>query len=520
MNAWARGGLAVLFGAIFIAGLSLADPDGSAVLIVSDGGQLAAAAVAAFVCGWAAWRSQGHERRTWTFLSMGTGSWAAGQMVWTYYEVVMGIQVPFPSAADVGFLLFPLFAVFGLVSWSSAPGHLSAHGRDLLDGAIIAGSLLVLSWSTTLGSVVAGGGDGWLSITLSMAYPLADVILATFVLLILGRVGAGGHTALLLVVAGLGCLAVADSAYGYLVAVGRYSSGDLVTSGWVFGFLLIAAGASMSATGASGDSERSSARESQVQPAPARLQMLLPYIPLVTAIAILYVRLINGSTTPEFDLSIGVVLVILVLSRQFLAMNENHRLLAELEVVRNQLQHQALHDPLTGLANRRLFTDRVEHAFAQRRVDVTLLYCDLDDFKIVNDEFGHQAGDSLLQTVAQRLLECVRPGDTVARLGGDEFAVLIEDSTAATQVADRVVASIQEPYQWGDATVRTSVSVGIAQHQTTNETRALQTAQVSSAEQLINAADSAMYVAKASGKAQSADAMTLAGRLPDTDRIS
>ena len=519
MKAWARGGIAVLLGGIFIVALSLADPDGSAVLIVSDGGQLAAAAVAAVVCGWAARRNRGRERLAWAYLSAGTGSWAAGQLVWTYYEVALGVEVPFPSAADVGFLLFPLFAVFGLMSWSSVPGRASARGRDVLDGAIIAGSLLVLSWSTTLGSVVAGGGQTWLAVTLSISYPLADVTLATVVLLILRRVGPDRRATLLLVVSGVGCLAVADSAYGYLVVVGRYSSGDLVTSGWVFGFLLIAAGATMQLRGASGDSE-SSTRDSQIDPAPTRLQMLLPYIPLVAAIATLYVRLVTGSVTPLFDLSLAVALVILVLSRQFLAMNENHRLLGELEVIREQLQHQALHDPLTGLANRALFTDRVEHAFAQRRVDVTLLYCDIDDFKSVNDEFGHHAGDSVLQIVAQRLLECVRPGDTVARLGGDEFALLIEDSTGARQVADRIVASIQEPCQWGDMTVRTSVSVGIAQHQTANETRVLHVAQTASAEQLIKAADSAMYVAKASGKAQAVGAVTLAERLPDQDRVS
>jgi len=393
---------------------------------------------------------------------------------------------------------------------------LSVHGRDLLDGAIIAGSLLVLSWSTTLGSVVAGGGQHWLALTLSVAYPLADVTLATVVLLILGRVGADRRSTLLIVVGGLGCLAVADSAYVYLVAVGRYSSGDLVTSGWVFGFLLIAAGASMSAVGASSDSERSSARETQADPAPARLQMLLPYIPLVAAGATTYVRLMTGSTTPVFDLSLGVVLVILVLTRQFLAMNENHRLLGELEVISDQMQYQALHDPLTGLANRTLFADRVGHAFTRRSLSVSLLYCDLDDFKSVNDQFGHEVGDSLLRVVAQRLLECVRPGDTVARLGGDEFALLIEGEADARQVADRIVASIQEPSHLGDLTVCTSISVGIATHRTASATTsqdhlgALLAAQGTNATLLIRRADSAMYMAKASGKGQAVDAEGLA----------
>lgn len=502
----------MLFGAIFIVALSLADRTGTAVLIVSDVGQLAAATVAAVVCGWSAWRSPGRERRVWAYLSAGTGSWAAGQLVWTYYEVVLGVEVPFPSAADLGFLVFPVFAVLGLLSWSGFAGHASAQGRDLLDGAIIAGSLLVLSWSTTLGSIVAGGGQTWLSAGLSIAYPLADVTLATVVLLILRRVGADRRAPLLLVVTGMGCLAVADSAYGYLVAVGRYSSGDLVTSGWVFGFLLIAAGASMPATVPSTEPVWAPTADIVASPAPTRLQMLLPYIPLLIAGLTTYVRLVSGSSTPVFDLSLGVVLVTLVLSRQFLAMKDNHRLLGELEVISDQLHHQALHDPLTGLANRRLFKDRVEHAFAQRRVELTLLFCDLDDFKKVNDEFGHQAGDALLQIFAQRLLECVRPGDTVARLGGDEFALLIQDVSYARQVADRIVASIAEPFQWGDTIVHTSVSVGIAQHQSSHRVHVTYAARTSSAEHLMKRADAAMYVAKVSGKGQAAHGSRNAAR--------
>jgi len=524
VGALVRGGLAVLFGCLFVAGLSLPHLPGSVALILSDTGQLAAAAVAAAMCCRAASRRHGRERLGWAFLAAGTGSWAAGQLVWTYYEAVLGVEVPFPSLADVGFLLFPLFAVPGLLSGSGVRVRAAARGRDLLDGAIIAASLLVLSWSTALGSVVAGSGGGWLAVTLSLAYPLADVVLATVVLLMLGSTVARTRATLLLVASGVACLSVADSAYVYLVAIGSYSSGDLVTSGWVFGFLFIAAGATMPTRGTSTGAEPSFVREGLAAQTTSRLRMLLPYIPLLAAGATICFRLATASVTPLFDLSLGVVLVTLVLSRQFLAMSENFTLMGVLEVTRDQLQHQALHDPLTGLANRALFADRFDHALTQRGVDVSLLYCDLDDFKRVNDELGHHTGDALLRLVAQRLLDCVRSADTVARLGGDEFAVLLEDSSGVSQVAERIVAAIHEPYLLGETTVSTSVSVGVAHHQTgggtaaRNHLRVLAVGQTASAEQLLNQADSAMYVAKASGKGR----VVLAdgGILPNSPNVS
>jgi len=134
----------------------------------------------------------------------------------------------------------------------------------------------------------------------------------------------------------------------------------------------------------------------------------------------------------------------------------------------DRIRHQAFHDPLTGLANRTLFRDRIDHALLTHRRSgrsVALLYVDLDDFKTVNDSLGHAAGDQVLIAVADRIRSCLRPGDTAARLGGDEFALLLEDldgTAAAVGVADRLLAVLTEPVPAVSRYVRMSASIGIA----------------------------------------------------------
>ncbi|HVY10047.1 MAG TPA: EAL domain-containing protein [Mycobacteriales bacterium] len=158
-----------------------------------------------------------------------------------------------------------------------------------------------------------------------------------------------------------------------------------------------------------------------------------------------------------------------------------------------ELRRQASHDALTGLANRALFADRAQHALERRGLsDLVVCFFDLDDFKDVNDSFGHSAGDELLRAIGERLRGCVRPADTIARFGGDEFAVLLEDTSLpdALEVVDRLYESVSSPIRLGEEEVLVRLSVGMTM---------LGGRDVSSEELLVEA-DAAMYAAKARGK--------------------
>jgi diguanylate cyclase (GGDEF)-like protein/PAS domain S-box-containing protein len=168
----------------------------------------------------------------------------------------------------------------------------------------------------------------------------------------------------------------------------------------------------------------------------------------------------------------------------------------ERKAMEARLVHQAFHDPLTKLANRSLFRNRVEHGvtrLTRAAKYVGVLFCDLDDFKRINDTLGHAAGDELLVAVAHRLQSCIRRQDTAARLGGDEFAILVEDAAETEdilKVAAATLRAFNQPFTIADREVVVTASIGIAiSGETDNE-----------AEVLLRNADVAMYAAKNSGK--------------------
>ena len=214
----------------------------------------------------------------------------------------------------------------------------------------------------------------------------------------------------------------------------------------------------------------------------------------------------------------GALIGFLVIGRLGDAMRELGESLRERESLADRLRHQALYDGLTSLPNRRYFTDRLASDFANRSIDrpLAVLLIDLDEFKAVNDTYGHVAGDNLLIAVGKRLRGALRDTDIAARLGGDEFVISLPACATPlipVQVGERVLAAFADPFDIGRHRVAVGASIGIAIAGPEDE----------SADDLVRNADIAMYLAKSRGKGRlevfdesmQADAITQLQRVTD-----
>jgi diguanylate cyclase (GGDEF)-like protein len=166
--------------------------------------------------------------------------------------------------------------------------------------------------------------------------------------------------------------------------------------------------------------------------------------------------------------------------------------ISERKAAQDKIHFLAMHDPLTGLPTRNLLNDRLEHALTTANRDHTqlaLMFLDLDKFKPVNDQYGHDVGDLLLQQVAHRLQAVVRASDTVARIGGDEFIVLLptmQNADDAEKIASKIFEAMRQPFECGSHHLQISCSIGIALYPEHGKTGL----------ELLKQADIAMYASK------------------------
>ena len=452
-----------------------------------------ASSLAVLVCSWrAARRAEGRVRRGWQLMAVTGACWTAGNLAWSWLQLVAGRQ-PFPSVADLCYLLALPALVAPVLHLHELPETLAGRVRMAFDGLLVTLCLLFVSWTTVLHPLWLRGTGSVLNQVVVLAYPVADVLLAAVALgLVVGsRLDTGGSRT---VVAALLLYCVADTNLALSTLRGTYVTGTTLDAAWVAAYVMLAWAA---ATWVPRSSTRST---------PALLGEAAPYVAVlgavVTAAAVVQV-------TPQGDPTgfvLGVAALVVTALRQVAVLRENavlrggleHLVAArtrELEASREELEHLAYHDPLTGLVNRTLLHDRLRQALARlgRTGGATaVLLLDLDDFKTVNDTLGHSTGDALLVAVAERLGGLVRDQDTLARLGGDEFAVVVDrldELVEASALPERVLAAFADPCEVEGHRLPVSLSMGIALGVAGD-----------AAEDVLRHADVAMYQSKGSGK--------------------
>lgn len=189
-------------------------------------------------------------------------------------------------------------------------------------------------------------------------------------------------------------------------------------------------------------------------------QLTLPYVGFMGSTALLTFHVLIGRRVDPIFISTYLAMALLVATRYVVAMRMQRTLTGQLVEAKRRLAHQAHHDVLTDLPNRLLLAQRLDRAISAG--PFVLIFVDIDDFKEVNDRFGHAAGDELLCAISARLHRCLGPDDTLARIGGDEFAILIAGEVEAPEmVADQLRVELRSPFSVHGTSVRVRASMGL-----------------------------------------------------------
>jgi diguanylate cyclase (GGDEF)-like protein len=425
-------------------------------------------------------------RRFWRHIALAVGLVATG-LALQANATLQHRELPATHVASLASLVVDAIAVL-VILWALL--RLPVGGRSRgdwlrigLDAATVMTAAGLFSWYFVLTNIPhrqIGATQMWFGLGIAV---VALVVLSACIKVLL--VGAGPiHRGALRT---LSCALVVGGSCGGLTSV----LGDqprLSTS-------LIATPVCALLTLAAAERQRRAGDNPPARSAARRPYSLLPYVAVAaTAALLLFVTIQSGDATAITVAAVMAVVVGLVAVRQLTALSDNARLLARLEGQERRLRHQALHDALTGLANRTLFQERMQAACdAAGAHRLAVLLIDLDDFKSINDSLGHGVGDAVLEVAAARLRQCTRDSDTVARLGGDEFAVLLEGIQAgeAAEIAERILAALAQPVVLDGHRLETHASIGVVEVDGDGRAPA----------ELLRCADVAMYAAKARGKA-------------------
>ncbi|ANU24774.1 diguanylate cyclase [Planococcus donghaensis] len=456
------------------------------------------------------------DRYFWLLIALGCFNYAIAEVIWLYNYSIAQIPVISPEWSDLFYFLQIFFYITAFIYQLWRKKENAYQIKFFCDVAIIVTVFTALSWHFLVRPLFSSDELTPLLLAISVGYPVSDL------LLLLGAIGFYLGTAqffarsvLTLIIMSLLLQVFADTAYLFSIAESSYVENNLTNPLWSLALLLMALAALLSLT-------PTKTFIPAVLPEPPKeritFQMLLPYstiILLFIVIAFEQNKDIHGLIAGA-GLSIGLIIV-----RQIFTLLDNQKLMynydhltsvlehkienrtaevtnknQQLEKVIQKMEELAYYDVLSGLPNRRLFLEKLEDSIRdakQHSEKVAVVFIDLDRFKNVNDSFGHEFGDLLLQGFSEKIKENLRSDDVISRQGGDEFTIILNniyDEHDISPLIQRLQTALAKPMMINGQELHISMSIGIAVYPKDGETSG----------ELLKHADSAMYSAKAKGK--------------------
>lgn len=441
--------------------------------------------VGAIICGVTVARRRHGIERWWRLLFVAAlVFWVIGQLLWR-----LDVAGWAPVLARLVYLLLPVLVFASVVLLVRSSGGVTAAPdsplrqplvTNVLDGVIAGLSFLILAVMSDLGTRFAAATPGMRILDVIFIGAEIFVVGAVVLIAMIYDPSRPNRTNYLLLAGGLLMMGIANRLLAYLGSVDMTGAELWAGIGLIAGPVLT--GFAFMPTAPPSDI----AFRRQDWP-----QLLLPYVGFLGTAVLFTFHLYIGRELPLDAVALTVVMVALVATRQVLATRAERSLTQWLYWAQRGLAHQVHHDALTGLPNRTLFAQRLDEAM--RHGQFVLIFLDLDDFKEVNDRYGHAAGDELLCAVGDRLGRFVTDGDTLARIGGDEFAILLEGAGEHLEAsAERLRVALREPFPVHGSSLRVQASMGLVRPQSDGLPQ--------TSDDLLRQADIAMYAGKRMGK--------------------
>ncbi|WP_051799504.1 putative bifunctional diguanylate cyclase/phosphodiesterase [Catenuloplanes japonicus] len=415
-------------------------------------------------------------RRAWWWISAAFAVRTVSVVTWFVEDAVLGL-LRYPALADFGFILFVPLLFAGLLLMPDARRSWSDRIKLMLDALIVSAAAGMILWYLLLGPIVVAEGVPALQLAVAAALPVGDVLLVlALALMLLGR-SAASDPAVRPLAGAVVMFVVADVAWGWLQLHAGSAGGAWPGLFWLIGDYLLV----LAAMRGYRQDPSVAARSGR----PGRV-LWLPYGAIALSYGLLgYLAREQGLYPLGGMIAGAIALTGLVVARQMFVLRENQKL--------------AVTDPLTGIGNRAMINRRMAEISATPPRDgrcAAVMLIDLDRFKPINDAYGHDAGDAVLEAVAAALRSVVRGDDNVGRLGGDEFAVVLRDLPGpadAARIAQRIAEALRTPVVHGDLVLGIEASIGVAVRDAGNP---------ADAELLMHQADVAMYAAKRAGRSR------------------